>query len=170
MKIGIQHWGIGVEPRAPSGAHDQIFITVWLLRSCYCGAPSLAEGRVCLLHTLLALASTVFLGSESLGTRDHILLSQIWEFPFRRLLRLAGSTPPSHGITPMTIITVEVKKVKVILRLTVSQSVNLGVEPQTRYLLLFYCYGLVFVGHPLSREDRSLIVGFSLYSMGSDLK
>jgi hypothetical protein len=56
--------------RAPSGAHDQIFITVW--------------------H-LLALASAVFLGSESLGTRDHILLSQILNFPFRRLLRLAGS-------------------------------------------------------------------------------
>jgi hypothetical protein len=35
------------------------------------------RGRVCLLYMLLALASTVFLGSESLGTRDHILLSQI---------------------------------------------------------------------------------------------
>jgi hypothetical protein len=33
----------------------------------------------------------VFLGSESLGTREHILLSKIWDFPFRRLLRLAGS-------------------------------------------------------------------------------
>jgi hypothetical protein len=30
-----------------------------------------------LLDMLLALASAVFLGSESLGTRDHILLSQI---------------------------------------------------------------------------------------------
>jgi hypothetical protein len=40
---------------------------------------------------LLVLDSAVFLGSESLGTRDHILLSQIWDFPFRRLLRLAGS-------------------------------------------------------------------------------
>jgi hypothetical protein len=54
---------------------------------------------------LLALASAVFLGSESLGTRDHILLSQIWDFPFRRLLRLAGSrwrysTPPPHGSSP----------------------------------------------------------------------
>jgi hypothetical protein len=41
-------------------------------------------------------------GSESLRTRDHILLSQIWNFPFRRLLRLAGSrwrylTPPPQG-------------------------------------------------------------------------
>jgi hypothetical protein len=44
-------------------------------------------------------------------------------------------------------------KVKVTLRLTVSQSVSLGVEPHlglmTRYLLLFDSYGLVFVGRPL---------------------
>jgi hypothetical protein len=43
-----------------------------------------------------------FSGPESLGNRDHILLSQIWDFPFRRLLRLAGSrwkysTPPPRG-------------------------------------------------------------------------
>jgi hypothetical protein len=57
----------------------------------FCGAPSLTRGRVCLLYMLLVLASAVFLGSKSLGTRDHILLSQIWDFPFRRLLRLAGS-------------------------------------------------------------------------------
>jgi hypothetical protein len=46
---------------------------------------------------LLALASAVILGSESRGTRDHILLSQIRDF-----LRLAGlrwrySPPPPHG-------------------------------------------------------------------------
>jgi hypothetical protein len=44
-------------------------------------------------------------------------------------------------------------KVKVTLRPTVGQSVNLGVEPHlglmTRYLLLFDSYGLVFVGRPL---------------------
>jgi hypothetical protein len=45
----------------------------------------------CLLYILLALASVVFLWSESLGISDHILLSQTWDFPFRRLLRLAGS-------------------------------------------------------------------------------
>jgi hypothetical protein len=70
--------------RAPSGAHGQIFITVWQLRSWFHGAPSL-------MRVLLALASVVFLVSESLGTRDHILLSQIWDFPFCRLLRLARS-------------------------------------------------------------------------------
>jgi hypothetical protein len=81
---------------------EQIFITVWQLRSCFCGESSLTWGRVCLLYMLLALASAVFLGSESLGTRDHILLSQIWDFPFCRLLQLAGSrwrysAPPPHG-------------------------------------------------------------------------
>jgi hypothetical protein len=35
-------------------------------------------------YMLLALASVVFLESESLSTRDHILLSQIRDFPFRR--------------------------------------------------------------------------------------
>jgi hypothetical protein len=68
--------------RAPSGAHDQIFITVWQLRSCFCGATSLTRGRVCLSLMLLVLASANFLGSESLGARGHILLSQIWDFPF----------------------------------------------------------------------------------------
>jgi hypothetical protein len=72
---------------ATSGAHDQIFLTQWQLRSCSCAAPSLTRGRVCLLYMLLVLASAVILGSESLGTRDHILVSQIWDFPFRRLLR-----------------------------------------------------------------------------------
>jgi hypothetical protein len=51
-------------------------------------------------------------------------------------------------------------KVKVTLRLTVSQSVSHAVEPQlglmTRYSLLFISYGLVFVGRPLWREDGSV--------------
>jgi hypothetical protein len=88
--------------RAPSGAYDHIFITVWHLLSCFREASSLTRGRVCPLYMLLALASAVFLGSKSLGTRDHILLSQIWDFLFLRLLRLAGSrwrysTTPPHG-------------------------------------------------------------------------
>jgi hypothetical protein len=56
-----------------------------------------------LSQLLLALASSFILGSKSRGTRDNILLSQIREFSFCRLLRLAGlwwkySTPPPHGI------------------------------------------------------------------------
>jgi hypothetical protein len=89
--------------RGTSGAHDQIFITVWQLRSCFLGAPSLTRGQVCLLYMRLVLTSAVFLGFESLWTRDHILLSQIWGFHFHRLLRLAGSrwrysTPPPQGL------------------------------------------------------------------------
>jgi hypothetical protein len=94
------------------------------------------------------------------GTRDHILLSQIRDFSSRRLLRFAGlrwrySTSPPHRIfTPSKV------KVKVTLRLTVGQSLSLGVESHlglmTRYLLLFDSYGLVFVGRPLWREDGSV--------------
>jgi hypothetical protein len=73
--------------------------------------------------------------------------------PFRRLLRLAGlrwrySIPPPHGSTVGV-------QVKVTLRLTVSQSIRLGVKPHlgliTRYLLHFDSYGLVFLGRPLWR-------------------
>jgi hypothetical protein len=78
--------------RAPSGAHDQIFITLWQLRSWFCEAPSLTRGRVCLLYMLLALASVVFLRSDSVGTRDRILLSQIWDFLF-----VASYDSQGHG-------------------------------------------------------------------------
>jgi hypothetical protein len=91
--LGINH---------PSGAYDQIFITIGQLRIRWCGALSPTRGRVCRFQLLLALASAVILGSESLLTRDRILLSQIWDFPLRLLLWLAGSrwrysTPPPHG-------------------------------------------------------------------------
>jgi hypothetical protein len=79
--LGIKH---------PSGAYEQIFITVRKLRVWLCSALSLTRGRVCRLRLLLVLASAVILRSGSLGTRGYILLSQIRDFPFRRLLRLAG--------------------------------------------------------------------------------
>jgi hypothetical protein len=146
---------VGLGIKHPSGAYDQIFITVRQLRVCWCGVPSLTRARVCRLQLLLALASAVIFESDSRGTCDHILLSHIWDFPFRRLLRLAGSrlrdsTPPPHGIVWLTQV-----KVTVTLRLTVSHSVSLGVE-LTRYLLLFDTYGLVIVGRPLWREDGSV--------------
>jgi hypothetical protein len=60
-------------------------------------ALSLTRGRVCRLQLPLVLASEVI--------RDHILLSQILNFPFRRILQLSGLrwrywTPPPHGILP----------------------------------------------------------------------
>jgi hypothetical protein len=80
------------------GLTTRSLLFVWQLRSYSCGAPSLTRGRVCLLYMLLALASAAFLGSESLGTSDHILLSHIWDFPFRRLL--LGSLLYSSGADP----------------------------------------------------------------------
>jgi hypothetical protein len=60
---------------------EQIFVTARQLRVCCCGAPSLARGQVCRLQLLLVLASAVILGSQSRGTHDHILLSQIRDSP-----------------------------------------------------------------------------------------
>jgi hypothetical protein len=54
---------------------------------------SLTKGWIYHLQLLLALASAFILGSESRGTRDHILLSQIRDFPLCHLLRLAGHGP-----------------------------------------------------------------------------
>jgi hypothetical protein len=55
-----------------------------------------------------------------------------------------------------TLSTVAHVKVKVTLRLTVSQSVSLGVKPHlgpmTRYVLLYDSYGLVLVGRPLDER------------------
>jgi hypothetical protein len=46
--LGIKH---------PSGAYEQIFISVRHLRVCWCGVLSLTRGRVCRLQLLLTLAS-----------------------------------------------------------------------------------------------------------------
>jgi hypothetical protein len=100
----------------PSRASDQIFISVRQLWVCRFGALSLTRWRACRLRFLLGLASAVILESHSRWTRDHILLSQIRNFLFRRLLRLAGSRwrirfrihtglgPQSIGISPLTVI------------------------------------------------------------------
>jgi hypothetical protein len=62
--LGIKH---------PSGAYDQIFIAVRLLRVSWCGALSLTRGRVCRLHLLLALASAVIFGPVGLVTIFYCL-------------------------------------------------------------------------------------------------
>jgi hypothetical protein len=93
---------------------------------------SLSRGQVCRLQLLLVLASAVILGSDSRGTRDHILLSQIRNFSFPCLLRLAGLrwrywTPPPHGMLRVT------------LRLAgYLQSVRLGAKPLETHGQIFF--------------------------------
>jgi hypothetical protein len=88
--------------KAPSGAYDQIFDSQTFADLLMWGA--LSDERTGLSFKIAAgLSSAVNLWSESRRTCDNILLSQIWDFPFRRLLRLAGlrwrySTPPPQGI------------------------------------------------------------------------
>jgi hypothetical protein len=72
---------------------------------------ALSDERTGLSFTVavVELASTVIRGSESRGTRDRILLCQIRDFPFCRLLRLAGlrwrcSTPPQNCSQPHAIV------------------------------------------------------------------
>jgi hypothetical protein len=92
--------------------------------------------RVCRLKLLLVLASAVIFASESRGTRDHILLSQI------RLSQPVGPGPRIYISQEQSGPVIlpgqpDIFRVRVTLRLMVSQSVCLGFEPRlglmTRY-------------------------------------
>jgi hypothetical protein len=76
VRLGVWH---------PSGTGDKFFFLLEIfcrqLHVCYFVAPSLTRGRVCNLLLLLVLASAAPLGSESRGTKDHILLSQFLRLP-----------------------------------------------------------------------------------------
>jgi hypothetical protein len=72
---------VSLSVKHPSGTQNRIFITVRQLRVCCWRETSLTRERACLLKLLLALTGAVILGSESTGTHDHILFSQIRDFP-----------------------------------------------------------------------------------------
>jgi hypothetical protein len=127
---------------------------------------SLTRGWVYHLQLLLVLASAVFLKSKSCGAYNHILLSQIWDFPNlecqvsvfisprKRVAQLYLQTLGSFSSPPTTRrATVEVfqlastrgKKgtdvsLSLMLRSTVCRPVYLGIKPHlgltTRFLLL----------------------------------
>jgi hypothetical protein len=80
--------------RHPSGAHDQILITVsagLLMRGALSGERTSLE-----LQLLLGLTSAVILGSESRRTHDHILLSRIRERARAPHLYSPGTGWPSY--------------------------------------------------------------------------
>jgi hypothetical protein len=64
--LGIKH---------PFGAYDQIFITCVTVTVLFLWG-ALSDERTGLSFIHAALANALVLWSESLGTRDHILLSQ----------------------------------------------------------------------------------------------
>jgi hypothetical protein len=99
QSLGNPYLSLMLRPTVQSASLSWNKASVWGLRPdfYYCQtvagllmwgarAVSLTRGRVCRLQLLLAVTSAVILGYESRGTRVHILLSQIRDFPFRRLL------------------------------------------------------------------------------------
>jgi hypothetical protein len=142
--------------QAPISGLDQTFITILRLQAFWRGALSLMSGRVYRLQLLLVLASAVILGSKSLETRDHILLSQIrdspslkgqvpylypqgtgWPsytlrtgFPFRHLLRLARLQWRYSNPPPRRVVlrVTHSWQLSLMLRPTVSRSVYLGIK------------------------------------------
>jgi hypothetical protein len=66
---------------------------------CWFGALSLTRDRVCRLQFLLSLASAVILGSESLGTRDNILLSNLLRLNYVSFISSGRPEYKSPGLT-----------------------------------------------------------------------
>jgi hypothetical protein len=111
--LGVKH---------PSGAYDQIFITVSRLRVCWCGALSLTRGRVCRLQLLPTSPAQSFLGPSPME-----LANLFYCLRFETSLFVASYDPQGYGggIRPTLLF-----KVKVTLRLAVyHQSLCLGVKP-----------------------------------------
>jgi hypothetical protein len=74
--------------------HDQYFLFFnWTLTDNPYTKSSLTRGWVCRLQLLLAFASAVILGSQSLGTHDHMLLSQTRDSPTWSVRSLYLYTP-----------------------------------------------------------------------------
>jgi hypothetical protein len=112
----------------------------WLV-VCSCGEPSLKGG--------LGLASAVFIGPKSHGTYDHI-------FTVSRL-----RPPPPNLEGQLAVFIFPKVKVKVMLRLTVSQSISMSwcqVHSGTCDQIVFSAWKLLccFCGRPLWREIGSV--------------
>jgi hypothetical protein len=85
----------------PSGAYDLIFITCVTVTVLFLWG-ALSDQRSGLSFVCAAGPCQRSLSRVRVPWDYHILLSHIWDFPFRRLLRLAGPrwrylTTPPHG-------------------------------------------------------------------------
>jgi hypothetical protein len=86
----------------PSGAYDQIFITFWQLRFCFCGAPSLTRWRICLLYMLLASPAQCFLGPSPfvLVTIFYCSESESYVITDSQSASLSWNKAPIWGLRP----------------------------------------------------------------------
>jgi hypothetical protein len=145
--FGIKH---------PSGACDQIFITVKQLRVCWYGALSLTRGRVCRLQLLLVLASV---GSESrgLGTIFYCLRfeASIFVSSYYTQGYGGGIRPRLHPESDFSWVWVLCYDRRSVGQSVLEWSTHLGLT--TRFLLPSDSCGFVDVGHSLWREDGSVI-------------
>jgi hypothetical protein len=148
------------------------------LRTCYYGTLSLTRGRVCNLQLLQGLADVVFLGSEFRGTRDEILLSQIWNSPnlegqvpifISPRKRIAQIYPQAFGYPPLFRLYDQKLKSKLYYGgHSVGQSAlvsgnHLGPATNFSHSLFDYffdSFGFVDVGRPLWREVGSVPFSF----------
>jgi hypothetical protein len=117
---------------------------------------ALFDERTGLSFTIAAaLASVLILGSESSGTREHILLSQIRDLSLPRLLRLAGLWWRYSNPTPES-----ESELFYDWRYTANQFV---LAPSPLRLTARICFlnwrpaVIVLIYHPLWREDGSVI-------------
>jgi hypothetical protein len=89
VRVRVSHFTTGGIPpissswrRAPWDSQPEFLVLNWTPAvTVLIWHPLWREEWVCHLQLLLALASAFILGSKSHGTRDHILLSQIRDFP-----------------------------------------------------------------------------------------
>jgi hypothetical protein len=120
------------------------------LRVCWCGAPSLTRSRVCSFQFLPGIARVAFLGSDSHGTHDHILLSLF--------LNLPQPGGPGSSISPRN------KVAQLYLQASGSgsgQSVLVSsphLGPTTKLLLLSDICGFLYWGVPKIVKEPVLTV------------
>jgi hypothetical protein len=144
-----------------SGTHDQIFITLWQLRSCFCGRPLWQEDGSVVYNCCWSSPAQSFSHPSPMALATIFYCLRFETSLFLRLLRLAGlrwrfSTPPPHGI----LIRSESKSKLCYDRQLVGLSVllsstHLGLT--TRYLLLSDRCGFVNVGHSRWRQNGSAV-------------
>jgi hypothetical protein len=148
--LGIKH---------PSGAYDQIFITVRQLRVCWFWAPSLTRGRVCRLQLLLSSQEQSFSGPSPVG-----LVAIGYCLRIETSLFVASYDSQGHGGGIWPRLHTRVLRFWVWVLCYDWRSVGqsflewrtlLGLK--TRFLLLSDSCGFVDLGRPFWREDGSVV-------------